>query len=54
MDSSEVNGIVAAVKWNLQLEVIPVIFGCIGYLADQLGGMDVGLATLLSLLFSFN
>ena len=53
MDCSEVDSIVAAVKWNLQLEVISVIFGCIGYLADQLGGMDVGLATLLALLFSF-
>ena len=54
MDRSEVDSIVAAVKWNLQLEVISVIFGCIGYLADQLGGVDVGLATLLALLFSFD
>ena len=49
VDSTEINGIVSAIKRNLQLKVISVVFGGIGDLADQLSDMSTGLTSLLSL-----
>ena len=49
MDSTKINGIVSAVKRNLKLKVIPVVFGSIGDLTYQLSDMSAVLSTLLSL-----
>jgi len=49
MDSTEINGIVSAVKWNLKLKIVPVVFGSISDLTYQLSDMSTALSTLLSL-----
>ena len=54
MHCSKINSIVSAVKWNLKLQVISVILGGIGDLADKLSGMNMDLATFLTLLFCFD
>ena len=41
VNSTEVDGIVFAVEWNLKLEIISVILGSISNLADKLSSMDV-------------
>lgn len=54
MHGSKINSIVSAIKWNLKLQVISVILGGIGDLADKLSGMNMGLATFLTLLLCFD
>ena len=40
VNSTEIDGIVFAVEWNLKLEVISVVLGSISDLADKLSSMD--------------
>ena len=54
MNSTKVNSVVPTVEWNLELEIIPVVLRGIGYLADELSNMGMGLSSLLSLLLSIN
>ena len=43
VNSTEVDSVIAAVQWNLQLQVIFVVNARVGYLRDQLGSMSMGL-----------
>ena len=52
MDSTKIDSIVSAVKRNLQLKIISVVFGGVGDLADQLSDMSTVFSTLLSLFIS--
>lgn len=50
MYGTEIDCIIPAIKWNLQLQVISVILCGVGDLADKLSGVDMRLTALLALL----
>ena len=54
MDGTEIHCIVSAIKWDLKLQVIFVVLGSIGDLADKLSSVDVRFAALLALLLGLD
>ena len=54
MHGTKIDSIVSAIEWNLKLQVISVVLGSVGDLADKLSGVDVSLATLLALLLGID
>ena len=54
MDGTEIHCIVSAIEWDLKLQVVFVVLGGIGDLADKLSSVDVRFAALLALLLGLD
>ena len=54
MHGTKIHCILPTIKWNLQLQVISVVLGGVGDLADKLSGVNVRLTALLALLLRLN